>query len=340
MRGLLKGILKAAAALLIFVMIVAVVPESAKAANVGIDVSYHQGRIDWNAVKSSGVQFAYIRAGSFKSGTDAYYHQNMKGAIAAGIPVGIYVYSYAVTPEMAANEGLFAVTVAKDYPVSLPIAYDIEDAYHKGMSADQLQALVNAFCNTVQAAGYYPIVYSSKSWFMTRIGNVNWDVWVAQYNSACTYPRPYAFWQCTSSGSIPGISGRVDMDWQYKDYSALIPANGFKTVAGKTYYMVNYMMYRGFLELGGATYYFEPLFGAMSKGLVATERGACFFGEDGKMQTGPVKIGDFLYYFDPATGVLMPNTTVVIGKKTYITNELGAMIEVPTMVPATPKKGK
>jgi len=307
----------------------------------GIDVSYHQGAIDWNAVKSSGVQFAFVRAGSYKSGTDAYFHQNMKGAVAAGIPVGIYVYSYAITPEMAANEGLFAVTVAKDYPVSLPIAYDIEDAYHKGMTKDQLQALVNAFCNTVQAAGYYPMVYSSKSWFMTRIGDVNWDVWVAQYNAACSYPRPYAFWQCTSSGSIPGINGRVDMNWQYKDYSSLIPANGFKTVAGRTFYMTNYMMYRGFLELNGATYYFEPLFGTMSKGLVTTDRGMCFFGDDGKMQTGAVKIGDFLYYFDPATGVLMPNTTVVVGKKTYITNELGAMIEIPTVAaPATNSKKK
>ena len=309
----------------------------------GIDVSYHQGAIDWNAVKSSGVQFAFIRAGSYKSGTDAYFHQNMKGATAAGIPVGVYVYSYAVTPEMAANEGLFAVTVAKDYPVSLPIAYDIEDAYHRGMSKDQLQALVNAFCRTVQAAGYYPLVYSSKNWFETRIGAVDWDVWVAQYNSACSYGRPYAFWQCTSSGAVPGINGRVDMNFQFKDYSALIPANGFKTVAGRTYYMTNYMMYRGFLDLNGATYYFEPLFGAMSTGLVATERGMCFFGEDGKMQTGAVKIGDFLYYFDPATGVLTPNATVVVGKKTYITNEMGVMIEIPTVAPApatTTKKKK
>ena len=155
----------------LLVMIISVsLAEPVKAASPirsGIDVSYHQGAIDWNAVKSSGVQFAFIRAGSFKSGTDAYYHQNMKGAIAAGIPVGIYVYSYAISPEMAANEGLFAVTVAKDYPVSLPIAYDIEDAYHRGMSREQLQSLVNAFCNTVRAAGYYPIVYSSKNWFFS-----------------------------------------------------------------------------------------------------------------------------------------------------------------------------
>lgn len=337
-----KKLAKALSAMLIAATVMTTVaPVEAQAAKVGIDVSYHQGAIDWNAVKASGVQFAFIRAGSFKSGTDAYYHQNMKGAIAAGIPVGIYVYSYAVTPEMAANEGLFAVTVAKDYPVSLPIAYDIEDAYHRGMTPDQLQALVNAFCNTVQAAGYYPIVYSSKNWFMTRIGQVSWDVWVAQYNTSCSYPYPYAFWQSTSHGAIPGINGRVDMDYQFKDYSALIPANGFKTVAGKTYYMENYMMHRGWVQANGGTYYFEPLFGSMTTGLIQTDKGLCFFGEDGKMQTGAIKIGDFLFYFDPATGVLAPNVAVTIDKKNYITNEMGVLIEIPDPIaPAAPQTSK
>ena len=332
-----KRLIKPVTALILAVAVCVIPVAETKAAaplRYGIDVSYHQGNIDWNAVKASGIQFAFIRAGSFKSGTDAFFHQNMKGAIAAGIPVGIYVYSYAITPEMAANEGLFAVTVAKDYPVSLPIAYDIEDAYHKGMSAAQLQTLVSSFCNTVKAAGYYPIVYSSKSWFETRIGSVPWDVWVAQYNSACTYSRPYTFWQCTSSGSVPGISGRCDMNFQFKDYSAEIPANGFKTVAGKTYYMQNYMMTRGLLDINGSTYYFEPLFGAMQTGLVATEKGTMFFGEDGKRKTGAVKIADFLFYFDPATGVLAPNVSVTIDKKNYITNEMGVLIEIPSAVPA------
>lgn len=340
----LKNLFKSAVAIIIAATVtISVTPEvnAATPLRYGIDVSYHQGAIDWNAVKSAGIQFAYIRAGSFKSGTDAYYHQNMKGAIAAGIPVGIYVYSYAVTPEMAANEGLFAVTVAKDYPVSLPIAYDIEDAYHRGMSAAQLQTLVNSFCNTVKAAGYYPLVYSSKSWFETRIGAVSWDTWVAQYNTSCSYSRPYTFWQCTSSGTVPGISGKVDMDFQFKDYSNDIPANGFKTVAGKTYYMQNYMMTRGLAEIGGSTYYFEPLFGAMSTGLMATERGTMFFGEDGKMKTGAVKIGDFLFYFDPATGVLAPNVQVTIDKKNYITNEMGVLIEIPAAaVPETTQNTK
>ena len=333
----IRKLIKTCTALLLAVVVsVSIAPQVSAATPLryGIDVSYHQGAIDWSAVPSSGVQFAFIRAGSFKSGTDAFFHQNMKGALAAGIPVGIYVYSYATTPEMAANEGLFAVSVAKDYPVSLPIAYDIEDAWHKGMTPDQLQALINSFCNTVQAAGYYPIVYSSKNWFNQRIGNIPWDIWVAQYNTQCTFERPYAFWQCTSSGAVAGINGRVDMNFQFKDYSAQIPANGWKTVAGKTYYMQNYMMTRGVADIAGSTYYFEPLFGAMQTGLAATERGTMFFGEDGKMKTGAIKIADFLFYFDPATGVLAPNVAVTIDKKNYVTNEIGVLIEVPT--PAAP----
>ena len=342
-KRIIKGAAKLALICAAAITIVFTVSDEAQAATplrYGIDVSYHQGPINWGAVKASGVQFAFVRAGSFKSGTDAYYHQNMQGAIANGIPVGIYVYSYATTPEMAANEGLFAVSVAKDYPVSLPIAYDIEDAYHRGMSSAQLQQLVNSFCNTVQAAGYYPIVYSSKSWFTERIGAVSWDVWVAQYNTACSYPGAYSFWQWTSSGSVPGINGRVDVNYQYKDYSAQIPANGFKTVAGRTYFMENYMMHRGLLTIGADTYYFDPLFGAMQTGLQTTERGICFFDDKGKLKTGPVQIGDFMFYFDPATGALAPNTAVVIGKKSYITNEMGVMIEVPTVAPAAPAKSK
>ena len=117
-----KKLLKAMAVILTALSVFTSVPVSTQAAplKMGIDVSYHQGAIDWNAVKASGVQFAFVRAGSFKSGTDAYFHQNMKGAIAAGIPVGIYVYSYATTTQMAANEALFAISVAKDYPVSDP----------------------------------------------------------------------------------------------------------------------------------------------------------------------------------------------------------------------------
>ncbi len=288
----------------------------------GVDVSYHQGKINWSSVAASDIQFAFIRAGSFKSGLDACFRDNMSGAIAAGIPVGIYVYSYATTPEMAAQEGLFAISCAKDYPIAYPIAYDIEDAYHKGMTPDQLKALINSFCNTVQGAGYYPIVYSSKNWFTNRIGSVTQDTWVAQYADACAYPG-YAFWQPTSHGYVPGIEGRVDLDFQFKDYSGIIIANGFKEVNGKKFFMENYMMHRGWLDYNGKRYYMEPLLGVMQTGLVSDGTGIYFMGDDGSMQTGLVTIGPNQYYFDPKTGAMATNTTVKVGKKNYLIDIVG-----------------
>ncbi len=294
----------------------------------GIDVSYHQETIDWNAVAASDIQFAFIRAGSFKSGLDAYFHTNMKGALAAGIPVGIYVYSYATTPEMAAQEGLFAVSCARDYPVSYPIAYDIEDSFHKGMTPDQLKALINSFCTTVQSAGYYPIVYSSKNWFTTRIGSVSQDTWVAQYGPVCSYPG-YSFWQSTSHGCVNGVPGRVDVDFQFKDYSSVIISDGFKTVNGKTFFMENYMMHKGWLDYNGKRYYMEPLLGVMQTGLFADGTGIYYLGEDGAMQTGLIQIADNQFYFEPTTGVMATNTTIKIGKKNYIIDAVGIVHAAP-----------
>ena len=330
-----KGFIRAAAAFLAAAAIFTSVPVRTEAAplKMGIDVSYHQGAIDWNAVKSSGVQFAFIRAGSFKSGTDAYFHQNMKGAIAAGIPVGIYVYSYATTTQMAANEALFAISVAKDYPVSYPIAYDIEDSYHKGMSTAEIQALINTFCTTLENAGYTPIVYSGKNFFTTKIGNISRDKWVAQYAASCDY-QGYSFWQSSSKGRINGIKGNVDIDYQYKDYSGIIQANGFKTQKGKTFYMENYMMHRGWLDLGGKKYYFDPLLGTMQTGLVADTTGIYYLGPDGVMQTGLIEVAGNKFYFDPKTGGMLTNTTVTVGKKTYVIDVMGIATEATALLDA------
>ncbi|MBR5360168.1 MAG: hypothetical protein IK123_04690 [Lachnospiraceae bacterium] len=331
-----RGIIKAVAAFLAGAFVVTAAPartEAATSQKWGIDVSYHQGAIDWSAVKASGVQFAFIRAGSFKSGTDAYFHQNMKGATSVGIPVGIYVYSYATTTQMAANEALFAISVAKDYPVSYPIAYDIEDSYHKGMSQAEIQALINTFCSTIENAGYTPIVYSGRNFFRDKIGSISQDKWVAQYAAACDYPS-YSFWQSSSKGRVNGIKGNVDIDYQYKDYSGTIIANGFKTQKGKTFYMENYKMHRGWLELNGKKYYFDPLLGVMQTGLVADTTGVYYMGDDGAMQTGLVEIAGNKFYFDPATGGMLTNTTVTIGKQTYMIDVQGIATDVTEIMNA------
>ena len=232
-------------------------PVTAKAAAPlakGIDVSKYQGAVNWSAVKNAGYSFAFIKAGSAKSGLDPYYAVNMAGATAAGMKVGVYVYSYATTVEGAMTEAQFAIAAMEPYSVSYPVVYDLEDSIHKNMSPDQLAALTVAFCSTVQQAGYYPMVYSSKNWMVGKIAATPYDKWIAQYNTVCEYPNP-AFWQYSNSGVVAGINGSVDVNYQFKDYSNLIVANGFVDRAGGRYYYKNYRMQYGFIEDGGKRYF-------------------------------------------------------------------------------------
>lgn len=294
----------------------------------GIDVSYHQGDINWAQVKSSGlVSFAFIRGGSFNSGIDACFYKNMDGAVANGIPVGIYVYSYASNAAQAAQEGLFAVSCARTYPVSLPLVLDIEGNTIKNASPDTLRAMVNSFCSVVEAAGYRPMVYSSKNNFVERIGNIPQDKWVAQYATACAYSNP-DFWQYTDKASIPGIAGPVDCDVQYKDYSSIINANGWRTVGGNTFYMENYIPHKGWLDVGGKRYYMDPLLGTRTTGLVTDGLGMYYCGDDGSMQTGLINIAGANFYFDPVTGMLLTNQIVNVGKKSYSLDVIGVATEI------------
>lgn len=288
----------------------------------GIDVSYHQGDINWAQVAQNDIQFAFIRAGSFKSGIDSCFYKNIQGATAAGIAVGIYVYSYASTPEQASQEGLFAVSAARNYPVSLPLVFDIEGTTIANSSQENLMAMVNSFSQVVTAAGYTPMVYSSKNNFVSKLNGISQDKWVAQYADALQYSGQ-AFWQATSHGYVPGVPGRVDIDFQYKDYSAVIPANGFKTVGGNTFYMENYIPHKGWLIVGKDRYYMDPLLGVLQTGLVADGTGIYYCDGAGKMQTGIVSVGDFQFYFDPKTGAMVTNQVVKIGKKNYLIDQVG-----------------
>lgn len=148
-----------------------------QAGAVGIDVSKYQGNIDWNAVRASGVSFAFIKAYSSYSGVDPYFDRNIRGANAVGIRTGVYVYSYATTPEAAAAEAAAVVALLQNYTVSFPVVIDIEDSSQKPLSPETLAAIANVFCATVENAGYYPMVYSNTYWFTNKIGPVGYDKW-------------------------------------------------------------------------------------------------------------------------------------------------------------------
>lgn len=301
-------------------------PVTAKAAAPlakGIDVSKYQGAANWSAVKNAGYSFAFIKAGSAKSGLDPYYAVNMAGATAAGMKVGVYVYSYATTVEGAMTEAQFAIAAMEPYSVSYPVVYDLEDSIHKNMSPDQLAALTVAFCSTVQQAGYYPMVYSSKNWMVGKIAATPYDKWIAQYNTVCEYPNP-AFWQYSSSGVVAGINGSVDVNYQFKDYSNLIVANGFVDRAGGRYYYKNYRMQYGFIEDGGKRYFMNADGTLYKKGWLGDSLNMMYMDtKDGHMLTDLVEIGGKKYYF--ASNGLMQRGMIPLNGKIYLFGADGAM---------------
>ncbi len=289
----------------------------------GIDVAKYQGAVNWSAVKKAGYDFAFIKIGSAKSGLDPYYAANMAGANAAGLKVGAYIYSYATTVEGAITEAQFAIAALEPYTVSFPVVYDLEDSVHKNMTPDQLAALTVAFCTTVQSAGYYPMVYSSKNWMVGKIAATPFDKWIAQYNSVCEYPNP-AFWQFTSSGSVPGIDGRVDLNYQFKDYSNLIVANGFVDRGGSRYYYKNYRMQFGFVEDGGKRYFMNADGTMYKQGWLGDGVNMFYMDtKDGHMLTDLVEIGGKKYYF--AASGLMQRGMIPLDGKIYLFGADGAM---------------
>ena len=210
----------------------------------GIDVSVWQGKIDWKKVKASGIVFAMIRVGYGSSQgndckMDTYFKANVEGALAAGVEVGIYFYSYAKSAQAAAKEAAWVVEQIAPYKgrILYPIAYDLEDSKQAGLGRDVLTAMVTAFCTTIEAAGYYASFYCNTNWCKNMLNMDDlkgFDLWLAQWASQPTTAYSFGMWQRSSSGSIAGINGRVDLDIAYKDYAAIIKRaglNGHKEAA-------------------------------------------------------------------------------------------------------------
>lgn len=290
----------------------------------GIDVSKHNGAIDWSSVPSSGISFAFIKAGSTKSGVDPYFDANMRGAQNAGLKVGVYLYSYATTVEQAQNEANLLLGWLSNYTVTFPVVYDVEDSCHKGMSQEQLQALINTFCSTVSAAGYYPMVYSSKNWFNQRIGNVGYDKWVAQYADNLEY-NGASFWQCTSHGSVAGVGTRVDINYQFKDFSSLIISDGFVDRNGQTLFFAGYKMQRGWVAYNDTRYYLDANGFLQRNCWFADESGIYYLTADGSVARGQVSLDGQNYYFD-GNGVRNVGWVTIEDKKYYYAPDTGAMV--------------
>ena len=220
--------------------------------SLGIDVSTYQNKIDWAKVKEAGIKFAMIRVGFRGYGTgkilmDKYFYDNIKGAIANNINVGVYFFSTAVNEMEAQEEAAWTLNAIKGYDITYPVAIDVEifgnreDTRLYGISDHQITSNTLAFVNYIKNHGYTPMIYSymnalTNRFEVGRFGSTR--VWLAQYNDKVTYKGNYHMWQYTSDGSVPGIEGRVDMNVSYfsvtNDVTKQQPINGANSSASDT----------------------------------------------------------------------------------------------------------
>lgn len=196
---------------------------------LGIDVSKWNGSIDWSQVKNSGVSYVIIRCGYRGSSTgalieDPKFRANIKGATGAGLKVGVYFFTQAVTDVEAVEEASMVISLIKGYNISCPVFLDVESAHGRadGISVSTRTAVCKAFCATIKNAGYTAGIYANKTWLNSYIDApalTGYKIWLAQYSAAPTYSRTrYDMWQYSSKGSVAGISGRVDMNISYMGF--------------------------------------------------------------------------------------------------------------------------
>ena len=200
----------------------------------GIDVSFYQKYILWDQVKASGIDFAMIRAGFRGYGTsgslniDTQFETNLRNSALAGMDIGIYFYSQAITVEEAIEEADFVINLLRKYNIGIkyPIAIDTERTPRGTGRADYLSPeqrtdICIAFCERIEQAGYKSMIYANKDWLLndlnlSRLGD--YDIWLAHYTDETDFQYAYTMWQYTSEGTVNGILGNVDMNYCYKKY--------------------------------------------------------------------------------------------------------------------------
>ena len=193
----------------------------------GIDVSVWQGEIDWQQVKDSGVEFAIIRVGGRGMTEGGFYTDDnaqgyYEGATAAGLKVGAYFFSQAITVEEAVEEAEFVLDMVKDWDVQMPLVFDWEymgeNVRTSKMDSRTLTDMAKAFCDTIAAAGYEPMIYFGRSQSMNMMKLeelVDYPFWLAMYSTVMDYPYKIDMWQYTDQGTVPGIEGNVDLNLMF-----------------------------------------------------------------------------------------------------------------------------
>lgn len=197
----------------------------APGAKAGIDVSTHQKDIDWPAVAADGVKFAILRLGhrGYTEGglfLDQTFQQNLRGALDAGLDVGVYFFSQAITPEEAVEEADYILEVLDGQPLAFPVAFDWEPisgegARTDGLDGETLTRCAAAFCKRIQDGGYRPAVYFNRTQGYLRYDLrelTDYELWLAEYAAVPDFYYHFDLWQYSHTGRVDGIEGDVDLD--------------------------------------------------------------------------------------------------------------------------------
>ncbi|MCM1184624.1 MAG: glycoside hydrolase family 25 protein [Roseburia sp.] len=193
---------------------------------LGVDVSYHQGVIDWEKVKADGYDFAFLRIGyrgygqSGSINLDKQFFRNIKNAQQAGLEVGVYFFAQAVNEQEAVEEAEFVLEQLKGYELQLPVVYDPESILHTkartdNVTGEQFTKNTIVFCEKIKEAGYEPMIYSNMKWEAYQFdleALSEYPIWYADYEPLPQTPYAFRFWQYTNEGSVNGIQGAVDLN--------------------------------------------------------------------------------------------------------------------------------
>lgn len=198
---------------------------------LGVDVSKYQGDVDFTQVKDAGMEFVIVRlgfrgyGGEGKLVLDEYYNQNVQGALNAGLKVGVYFFSQAITNEEAEEEAQFVLEHTKDYQIDGPIVFDTEEikndvARTDHLTKEEFTAHCIAFCDTIKATGKTPMIYANMKWmaFTLDLEKLTaYEKWYADYEPTPQCPYEFTIWQYTESGSVPGIQGNADINVWFQE---------------------------------------------------------------------------------------------------------------------------
>lgn len=302
----------------------------------GMDVSYWQGLINWERAKADGIDFAILRCGYVKTlgrpQVDQQWKRNAQECERLGIPYGVYIYSYAKTVEAAKAEADHVINTLKGFSPTYPVYFDLEEKSLESTSNRMLLAnMASAFCDKIAAAGYTPGIYANTNWWNNYLTDPvfdQWERWVAQYNSKCSYTRgSYRLWQCSASGKVDGIVGNVDLDLEFDGAFASNPVRKTWVKVGSNWYLRdsggNNLI--GWQVVNGQRYYLAAS-GVMQTGWVSYEGSWYYLSGSGAMKTGWARSGGKWYYLDPSSGRMLTGWQTVDGKRYYLTPGNGAMV--------------